>query len=420
MKRLLKACLPIVCLLTCLAVFGQENYQDGYIVSSNRDTVRGEIDFREWVNNPSSISFRDKAGKTASYTPEEAGSFYVSGEIYRSYKVRFYPFSLDPVVTTREGWNSDPYDSVVYLRLITGGNLSLYLYKGRSNELTYYFAQKLDAVPAELRVRSRVVEADGHQGVETDLLYRSQLAGLLADCGQTAKRARQAAYAENALRKLFFAYNNCGKDTTERRSASVSNHGPSVRFSPMIGYLHSSVHMSGDIYEARLNWPAYSTFAAGVGMEVLLPRARESFSFFTDLLFAHFSSASNAYTLSNFITKNEAIDFNQLKLGIQFRYRYPEGKVRPFINAGFSNSMIINNKSYQNDHNSFDNTDTHGPIFGVQGGLKSFQIGIIGGGGITAGRWSLEARIERLPGISDLVSLGSPMTNYYLLAGFRL
>ena len=82
----------------------------------------------------------------------------------------------------------------------------------------------------------------------------------------------------------------------------------------------------------------------------------------------------------------------------QFRYQYPEGKaVRPFFNVGFSNSMIINNKSYRNDYNSADNSNTHGPIFGISGGIKSYQVGIIGGAGITAGPWNIEARIERLP-----------------------
>jgi hypothetical protein len=420
MKRTLKTCLPIICMLACLPAFAQENFKDGYIVLPNRDTVRGQVDDREWVNNPSRISFRDKAGKTASFMPEEIRSFYVNGEIYRSYKVRFYPFSLDPVVTASESWSASPYDSTVYLRLITGGKLNLYHFKDRK-DLTYFFTQRQDAVPDELRIRNRAVEVDGHQNVATDLLYQDQLMGLLADCGQAAKRAGQVAYTENALRKLVFSYNNCGKDTVEQRSAQTGARGQAITFIPMLGYLHSSVRVSGNLDEARMSWPSYSTFAAGMGMQILLPRARQQFSFFTDLLYAHFSSASNAFRVNSFTTENSVIDFSQLKLDIQFRYQYPEGKaVRPFFNVGFSNSMIINNKSYRNDYNSADNSNTHGPIFGISGGIKSYQVGIIGGGGITAGPWNIEARIERLPGISDLESVGSPMTNYYLLVGFRL
>ncbi|HEY4064520.1 MAG TPA: hypothetical protein VGM30_21595 [Puia sp.] len=419
MKRHMKPFLLIIFTLLSLSAIAQENYKDGYIVLANRDTVRGAIDSREWVNNPSRISFRDKTGKVISYTPPEIGSFSVNEEIYRSFTIRIYPFSLDPVVTASENWNATPYDSTVFLRLLTGGRLNLYQYEDQ-RDLIYFFAQTPGAVPQELRIRSQVVETDGHQGVSTDLLYRDQLTGLLADCGTVVRRAGQAAYSEKALRKLVFAYNNCGKDTIEQRAAPTGTTGKGVAFIPMLGYLHSSVRISGEVDEAHMSWPAYNTFAAGMGMQILLPRAREQFSFFTDLLYAHFSSAGGGFTVNSFTTENSVIDFNQLKLDIQFRYRYPEGSVRPFLNAGFSNTMIISNKSYQNDYNSFDNSNTHGPIFGTSGGMKSFQVGIIGGGGITAGRWSVEARFERLPGISDFQSIGSPMTNYYLLAGFRL
>jgi hypothetical protein len=419
MKRHMKPFLSIIFSLFSLSAVAQKNYQDGYIVLSNRDTVRGQVDFREWVSNPSKISFRDKTGETISYTPSDIGSFSVQEEIYRSFTLRFYPFSLDAVVVASEGWNATPYDSTVFLRLLTGGKLNLYRYEDQRS-LVYFFAQTPGAVPQELRIRNHAEERDGRQVVAMDMLYRDQLTGLLADCGTVARRAGQAAYSETALRKLVFAYNNCGKDTIEQRSAVAGTTGMAVSFIPMLGYLHSSVRISGELDEASMSWPAYSTFATGLGMQILVPRAREQFSLFTDLLYAHFSSTGGTLTANNFTTENSVIDFDQLKLGIQFRYRYPEGRVRPFLNVGFSNTMIISDKSYRNTHISYDSSNIRAPIFGVPGGMKRYQVGIIGGGGITAGRWSVEARFERLPGISDFQSIGSPMTNYYLLAGFRL
>ena len=51
----------ILLALTCLASalsFGQRNFQPGYIVLNNNDTVAGFIDYREWHKNPEKPFFR--------------------------------------------------------------------------------------------------------------------------------------------------------------------------------------------------------------------------------------------------------------------------------------------------------------------------------------------------------------------------
>ena len=419
MKPALKACLLIVVAFLSLTAIAQENYKDAYIVHSNRDTVRGQIDFRDWIVNPPRISFLNlKTGKPESLLPEDLSSFSVNGEIYRSFKVHINPFSLDPVVITGDNWNGDAYDSTVFLRLIVGGKLNLYYYKDR-RDLTYFFVQGQGGMPEQLGIRNQLVEKDGQRMVVRDEFYRRQLAALLADCGKTTERLGSLAYTESALRKLIFSYNNCGKDTAEQHVHEDSHHR-SVSFSPLLGYFHSTFRLKGAMNAARMSWPSYSGITGGMGMQVLLPRQRGQFALVTDLLFSHFSSRSSNYFVNNFYSETGVLDYNMLKWDIQFRYLYPTGGVRPFLNFGFSNSMIINNKSYQNEHNTFLSEDEHDPPFGISGAMNSYQIGFIGGAGVLAGRLSVEARFERTSGLVDVSSASSPITSWNLLVGFRL
>src|SRR3979490_551931 len=127
MKPALKTILLIVVAFLPFSVSGQENFKDGYIVHFDKDTVRGQIDFRDWMVNPSKITFLNlQTGKREPYQPEDLSSFFANGEIYRSFKVHINPFSLDPVVTIGNNGNGDAYDSTVFLRLIVGGKINLY------------------------------------------------------------------------------------------------------------------------------------------------------------------------------------------------------------------------------------------------------------------------------------------------------
>ena len=395
------------------SAFSQESYQDGYIVIAKGDTIRGLIDFRDWLVNPVSVNFqRARTGERASYGPQDLAGFFVNGEVYRSYRVRVYPYSRNPVTVLSPEWHGDPYDSLVFLRLITRGRLNLYSYRNRA-DVTYFFLQSSSATPEQLRVSNRIIEKNGENSMETDELYRFQLADWLADCPKTAERPVNVAYTESALRKLIFTYDNCGKDTVEQEPTRIGDKGISV--TPMIGYFHSALHVS---QQNLTNWPAYSGVTGGLGIQALLPRTRGQFGFLADILFSHFYSQSGTYQVNDFTTENGVFDFNKLSLDLQFRYFYPAGRVRPFLGVGLSNTLLFSNKSTHYQHDVISGQNSPLPIFGLDGGIRTYQIGFLGEAGIAAGRWTLEARYEATSGLSN----GGEATfgNFYIVTGFRL
>jgi hypothetical protein len=416
MKQFLRPCLSISIAFLSLASAAQENFQDGYIVLTGKDTVKGRIDFRDWVANPGRITFEDgRQGQKTGYSPGEIAAFFVNGETYRCYNVKIYPYSRNVAAISEQGSAASPYDSTCFLRLVTGGKLSLYYYRDRSDNM-YFFIQRQAGAPEQLRIQTNVTEKDGISSMEKDNLYQYQLADWVGDCAATAQRPVRVDYNERSLRKLVFTYNNCGKDTVEQRPAE---HGSKVvSITPLLGYFHSAVRISGLADVAKMSWPSYGGVTGGVGMLLVLPRAREQFSFFTDLLYRHFYSSSSVYQLNDFTTEQGLLDYNQVQLDIQFRYRFPTGSVRPFLNAGLSNSLIVSNKSDQNEKQSGAGQDYTYPMFRQSSGMKTFQFGFIGGGGVSIGHLSLEARVEETEGLSQLSGTSAPLTNFYLLAGF--
>ena len=142
MRKPLIPFLAWICLIFSLSTAAQRNFQPGYVVLRSGDTLRGQIDFREWGVSPRNIIFqRTQAGPNTIYAPSDLLSFSVAGEMYAGYTVRIYPLSLDPVVVVSEGFSSTPYEKSIFMRMIAGGMLNLYYFKDSTSTEYYFFSQ---------------------------------------------------------------------------------------------------------------------------------------------------------------------------------------------------------------------------------------------------------------------------------------
>ncbi|MFB9843462.1 hypothetical protein [Mucilaginibacter ginsenosidivorans] len=105
-------------------LFAQSNYKPGYIVTLRGDTTRGEIDYREWLSTPGSVSFKtsDAARK---FTPADIALFSIDGlETYQSYTG---PISMDPPDTDHR--DTTFINSSVFLKVLEkGSRVSLFSY----------------------------------------------------------------------------------------------------------------------------------------------------------------------------------------------------------------------------------------------------------------------------------------------------
>jgi hypothetical protein len=404
--------------LVSLKVLAQENYQNGYVVTTGGDTLRGRIDQQQWVANPGRIVFMAGAGgQRVVYTVSQLSAFAVQNEAYRSYTVTLYPYSQDPAVVTAGNWSGKSYDTTVFLRLITTGRLTLWGYRD-ATDVIYFLLQTGKQAPVQLRIQNRVIVHGAASNVVTDDVYKYQLADYVAACSKIADRPVPVAYEENALKKLIDTYNQCGVGSEgggKRRRVTVN-------LLVFGGYLHSAVKPGGNTDATYAHWPAFSGPTGGLGVWIQPAtgsKNRKRWGLVIDALYDDLSVNSGRFQKNYYQVYTGKLAYMEVKGNIQLRYAYPLGDFRPFLGIGFSNSLTFNNTSSQKYTDASNSTVIRQPLFGSGVDLARYRPGAFGVVGLAWKRWSLEGRYERT---ADLVNTTTgikvPVTNLYALAAF--
>lgn len=410
--------LSVILLSYTFSVAGQKNFVDGYIVKKNRDSLPVKIDYRDWEVSPAHVTYLDgSTGKPVEAGAEGLLAFGVNGDRYECHTVQVSPYSPTPEKLTTEAEIGSPYDTTVFLQVITTGKITLWEYR-QAVDLSYYFINGKDGKPVQLLLITRIYQQDGGSRFEQQPYFRNQLSYRLRDCDAVQKELANVRYSRSSLEKLIFSYNHCGSDTT--LSLSRGNNGY-VRFFPVIGFMSSKVRFRGNgsisgpgAYETTQDFPAAASPAAGAGLIWLTPRNREKISFVGDILWQQFKSVSDGGAGQ----ATGHIDYQFLKLDVLFRYRYPVGKVRVFAEGGESNSLVFGMNSYQYYPAGNGIAASTQPF--LSGDTRHYMIGGVLGAGVTAGRWSVEGRYEPSFGISDITVVRSPTKSWYLLVSMNL
>lgn len=410
----LKVCfLAVLLFRPGLFLTAQKNFLPGTIIDRHGDTLRGEIDFRDWQTTPARISFRQAdSSEVRELDAMELLSFEVNAERYESRRVRVFPYSRNPESLSPVENIGKAQDTTLFLQVLITGKLTLWEYRFAGG-IDYFFVNGEGGSPEQLRLITRLTMNEGLMAVEKEELFKNQLAYLLKDCPVAAQRASAARYNAESLERLIFIYNTCGRDTVEKAVDPGR-----VQLFPLLGYVSSRLRFSGYPPEGSQHYPDYSGIAGGFGALFILPRKRQQLSIAGDLLWQHFHSTSNTVAVNSFTTETGHIDYSLLKVEILFRYRYPARGARPFIETGMANSVTFGANDYQTTVDALHHSTSNDPLLG--GSIRQYLEDWILGAGVSGKRWTLEGRFEAGPGISDAYFTGSPTTSLYVLLSYAL
>ena len=168
---------------------------------------------------------------------------------------------------------------------------------------------------------------------------------------------------------------------------------PLVSLSVLLGGNSSHLDIEGQAYqEPKSGYNRVYSPYAGIGVEVILPRSRKSWSFNNDFVYRYYSI-------------EDKFEAKQIKLFTAVRYRLPVGTVRPFLGAGITNAYAMSGKS---------TPARTTPDF------RKYEQGFLIECGVTHKRVFGVLRYEKSDGFSPYLSTATKFSNIYAGVGFRI
>jgi hypothetical protein len=160
----------------------QQIWTPAFVVNERRDTLQGEILFKDWDVSPTSIQFRNKDMLAKTYTGDEIFSFTLSeyGRVFqsKSFRTKYYetnPIGLGQSPVTRE-------DSVnAFLEVILSSPLVTLFEFMDANRKARFFLGKDNGLH-ELKNVTYKITVGTSVHVKANRLYREQLKQLLFEC----------------------------------------------------------------------------------------------------------------------------------------------------------------------------------------------------------------------------------------------
>ncbi|MVN90898.1 outer membrane beta-barrel protein [Mucilaginibacter aquatilis] len=202
--------LLLVSLLFSGITYAQSNYKSGYVITTAKDTLKGYIDFQEWVKSPVSIKYKqqltDKSYTT--YEPSNLRGFkikgvceYISFEGNISADEIFYPnlpLNLDTSVVHK----------AIFLEKLTAGTaINLYYHR---DEIRHRFFIEDNSAPIMELIYHEYYNNDKSK-VLKDLKYKQQLTLLvgkyLENNAGLIDKIEDVSFDKNSLKTFINAVN---------------------------------------------------------------------------------------------------------------------------------------------------------------------------------------------------------------------
>ncbi len=394
--------------LACVAV-AQRNYVPATIITSQNDSLKGFVDFRDWFMPPKEIIFKQSLSDATEqhFGPGNINGFKI-GEPDIEYVVRKVNIDItkEDYSSDKEAWERTIQDTIVFLRKLVGGTYNLYEYADMHARV-HYIVDGTNTPVQELEKVAAFVRRSNVEGMYTDNRYQKQLATLFADNPALARKAENVSYHEKSLVKLFVAYNSAKDPSTVKVPEAKSKIRYPVSFGLMAGISFNSYDFRGAAF--RLDGPAKSNSSPVGGIWLNIPFGRVARNVSADIEVIYKQSKTSSITKKGDFSR---FDFRYLQLNTLVRYTYPtKTGIKPYINAGLGNGMAI--KIAQNDFAYASRPDEWQINIA---GPRKYEQSLVGGIGVMIYRLSAEVRYNSGNGFSPYVGGKTAFNSLQVLA----
>lgn len=381
---------PILLLLLLLNTYLLEatNFQSGYIVNLQGDTLKGFIDYQDWTYNPFEITF--KPGKNRSVVKYYAKNLKGFGVMDRQYVASPVQKEVSPF---RDGeLEKDPNlhlaADTVFLQLLIGGDKPLLYLKDWNDKEHFYIYE--DSVYVLLLHKTYVeYTANNLRKEYHNMRFIGQLSRYFWDDPSLLEKVSETYYSRTDLEQLFAEYL---KLPNKKKAYVNTDNKVSTTFGLVAGASVTMVELETDYFKAGLG-PS-TDFTGGVSLNLAMSGKLRFLSLYNELLYSSYSVRNYIGPLLN--DPWAEFNFSYLRMNSLIRFR----RSWFFLNAGISNGYCIKHFSSEFDD------------------VRKYEIGFVYGAGIHLKHLTLEFREDIGDGMSPYVNIYAQTKRYQVLMGY--
>jgi opacity protein-like surface antigen len=384
----------LIIVLCSFAFFikAQSNFVKGIIIDNNGDSIHGTIDYRNWRNNPVSISFKTSANQNKVLSTVDIKGFWVPSvnEVYTRFTVDIdmLPPDADDAIHKRFTDSSLLRKTVFLLQLIKHPTLALYQFT-RGRKQHYYYAQGNGEA---VELMHHYLYDEKNNFVEEKTPYKEQLSGLFTACPRVALASQKIKFRVSEIQDLFEKYLQCVAPSSG--TIVKPKEGIIAKFGLVAGASINNFELKGsNIYLADDNYSSNVSPVAGVSLDLVIPRSGNKWHIVNELVYKSYKTGSqfdrpygNGYTANYDVN----IAFSYAQVNIMGRYVFqPGNSIKPFINIGVGNGFILtetNNKT--NVSYSFGREENGKAIDRP----NRYEFSLLAGAGVSIRKASIELR----------------------------
>jgi hypothetical protein len=290
----------------------QSNYQQGYIITNEQDTINGWIDFRTDKMNGEICRFKSELSDNEQiFLPKQIFGyrFLQSGKFYISKSVII-----------------EDNPKTAFLEYLIHGVMNLYFYVSNDSDIAGYYIfedENNNIFTISKHVDKFITKSDGTTVLRKDNKYTTDLNFVFGDIKEISKKLPTAKFTHNTMIDFVkeYHYQICttGEECIEFETL-VDKNLLEFKFSVYVGNERGRYknNHSGEKYTAN-------ALIIGGRVEIIIPRWHKSISALFDLSYARNEGIYN----NNFSVSRFEIDFGS-------KYTYHKGILRPTIEAGIA------------------------------------------------------------------------------------
>ena len=396
MKKILLYCLVPMCYWHCDA---QINFEKGYFIDNEGKRNECLIRDAEWKNNPTRFEYRsersDASAQMAVADVQEFG--FNDGVVYIRAVVKIDRSSddLDKLTTSRNPvWSEEQ----VFLKLLTTGKASLYLYE--EGNMRRFFYTNNESPIRQLIFKKYLLGND----VATNNDFRQQLWSDMNCNGQQPNTATALSYKQAALMRYFQAYNECNGISIKTVRQVRAKRFFHLSVTPGVTVAKLKLRNVADDRYGPVIFPIYSSLRIGSLMEFTLPYNKNKWAVLIEPGIQYFNGEGEPGTAAGMAT----VAYRSFEFPIGARYYFFLAERKSIFVNGFL-AMGVSFKSFfafKNDPYPKEIIQKLNPAIGAGYRLERLSLEF---------RFNINRDITR-----DYINWKSSYNTASLIAGFKL